>query len=217
MNLVNELQVSAEQDDVLTVLRKTKRLASKLGRQEILDWLQAEQAGYPTGQPIADYRRVRSSIAYNTNGYVPAGWGYMKNGIEDLPIGSDFPVEIRDPISTILSFIEGVHKTEGGNLFIPIEEGSDFSRLIRSTFRFNELISHQITFVQRINFSQYRAIPEQIKDKVLDWACNLEAAGVCGDGMSFTAKEKEISHAITFNISGCNIDQLNNMGTNRKG
>jgi hypothetical protein len=27
---VNELQVSAEQDDVLTVLRKTKRLASKL-------------------------------------------------------------------------------------------------------------------------------------------------------------------------------------------
>ena len=32
MNLVNELQVSAENDDVLTVLRKTMRLASKLNR-----------------------------------------------------------------------------------------------------------------------------------------------------------------------------------------
>jgi hypothetical protein len=34
MSSVNELQVSAEQDDVLTVLRKTRRLASKLGCQD---------------------------------------------------------------------------------------------------------------------------------------------------------------------------------------
>lgn len=37
MSLVNELQDSAGSEDVLTVLRKTKRLASKLDRQDIAD------------------------------------------------------------------------------------------------------------------------------------------------------------------------------------
>jgi hypothetical protein len=43
MNLVDELQVSAESDDVLTVLRKAKKLASKLERNDIAEWLEAEQ------------------------------------------------------------------------------------------------------------------------------------------------------------------------------
>lgn len=43
MNLVNELQVSAEQDVVLTVLCKAKRLASKLDRSDITEWLRNEQ------------------------------------------------------------------------------------------------------------------------------------------------------------------------------
>jgi hypothetical protein len=42
MNLIKKPQVSAEWDDLLTVLRKTKRLASKLGRRHIAEWLQNE-------------------------------------------------------------------------------------------------------------------------------------------------------------------------------
>jgi hypothetical protein len=92
MNLVNELQVSAEKDDVLTVLRKTKRLASKLGRQDIADWLQNEQGGYPGTVPVPEYRKIGTTLAYDTNGYVPAGFGYLRNGIEDLPVaGLTFP------------------------------------------------------------------------------------------------------------------------------
>jgi hypothetical protein len=46
MNLVDELQASATKDDVLNVLRNTRRLASKLKRHDITEWLQAEQDGY---------------------------------------------------------------------------------------------------------------------------------------------------------------------------
>src|SRR4051812_26630207 len=81
MNLVNELQVSAEKDDVLTVLRKTKRLASKLGRQDINDWLRSELEGYTDSATVPDYRQVRATIAMNTNGHIPAGFGYLANGI----------------------------------------------------------------------------------------------------------------------------------------
>ena len=62
MNLVNELQISAEKDDVLAVLRKTKRLASKLGRNDITDWLNSEQNGYPKDKGIPDYRIVSGTI-----------------------------------------------------------------------------------------------------------------------------------------------------------
>src|SRR6267142_2590201 len=109
MNLVNELQVSAENDDVLTVLRKTKRLASKLDRNDITDWLKYEQDGYAAGHSVPQYRNVNTTLAYNSNGYIPAGYGYLKSGVEDLPSGGllgDTP--LRQPISGILSMIDSI-------------------------------------------------------------------------------------------------------------
>src|ERR1019366_5927377 len=114
MNLVNELQVSAERDDVLTVLRKTKRLASKLGRQDIAEWLRSEQEGYGHNQIVPDYRQIRSTLAMNTNSYIPAGFGFVRNGLQEL---SDFPVNaarsVVDPISSILTWVEGLTKGHG--------------------------------------------------------------------------------------------------------
>jgi hypothetical protein len=216
VNLINELQVSAEKDDVLTVLRKTKRLASKLGRKDIAEWLHAEQDGYASGQSVPEYRMIGNTLAYNTNGFIPAGYGQLVRGIEHLP-ASDLtcPVAVRDSIGTILSWIEG--ESKGNGTFYAIPEGSDRSRAIRSRFRFNPIIEHQITFLLHFNCAQIKAIPEGIKDKVLDWACALETAGVNGDGLSFSTKEKEIAHTIIFNIDNSHIEQLNNLGTNLKG
>jgi hypothetical protein len=216
VNLVNELQVSAEKDDVLTVLRKTKRLASKLGRKDIAEWLQAEQGGYFSGQSVPEYRLVGTTLAYNTNGFIPAGYGQLVRGIEHLPASNlTCPMPVKDSIGTILSWIEGEDK--GNGIFYPIPEGSDCSRAIRSRFRFNPMIEHQITFLVHLNACQIKAIPEGIKDKVLDWACALETAGVNGDGLSFSAKEKEIAHTIIFNINNSHVEQLSNSGTNLKG
>lgn len=215
MNLVNELQISAERDDVLTVLRKTKRLASKLDRQDIADWLQAERAGYVPGQCVPDYRKVVTTLAYNTNGYIPSGYGYFTNGIKDLhSFDMTEPLPVKISISSILAWIESL--TKGESIYFPIPEGTDYSRELHSVIRFNPMFAHKITFLLRLNDSQIRAIPEQIKDKVLDWACALESAGVTGEGMSFNAREKEIAHSITFNISNSHIEQLNNSGTNQR-
>src|SRR5690242_18441517 len=124
MNLVNELQVSAEEDDVLTVLRKTKRLASKLDRQDISEWLQAEQDGYPDNFPIPDYRLIRMSLAYDTDGLVPAGFGYLRDGAVDLPATHlNGPVPFTDPISSVLSHIQIFNA--GHDLFSPIRVGSE--------------------------------------------------------------------------------------------
>jgi hypothetical protein len=217
MNLINELQVSAESDDVLTVLRKAKRLASKLGREDINTWLAAEQNGYTPGQEVPSYRKLFISFAYNTNGYIPAGYGYMKNGIEDLPpIGFSGPLAYGEPISNILTAISAL--SEGRNeMYYPVAAGSEESRAIRECYRFDPMFARQISFLLKLNPIQIKAIPEQVKDKVLDWALALESAGVHGDGMSFSAQEKEISSNVTFNIYESHIEQLNSHGKNVRG
>ena len=214
MNLVNELQISAEKDDVLVVLRKARRLASKLDRQDIADWLKAEQNGYGLGQTLPEYRKINSVLAMNTNGYVPAGFGMMMKGIQDVPGFGSFPVSLPDAIASILTMIESIG--QGRGVFLSVEEGTETSRSLRSHFTINPMYERQITFVMRLNTMQVKAIPEQIKDRVLDWACDLEAAGVNGEGMSFSAEEKAIAHTTIFNIDRSIIDQLNNHGKNQK-
>jgi hypothetical protein len=215
MNLVNELQVSTENDDVLTVLRKTKRLASKLDRKDIAEWLHSEQSGYADGQSVPDYRKIGTTLAYNTNGYIPAGYGRLMNGIEDLPsCDVTAPAHVRDSISTVLSWIESLDNGRG--IYHPIPEGSEYCRAIRNVVRFHPLFAGQITFLLHFNSCQLKAVPEQIKDKVLEWACALEAAGVTGDGMSFSSEERRIAHSVTFNISNSHIEQLTNSGLNQR-
>lgn len=215
MNLVNELQVSAEQDDVLTVLRKTKRLAVKLGRQDISEWLNAEMNGYEAGQDLPRYRVIGSTIAYNTNGYVPAGFGYLKSGIEDIPFFGTFETPLRESISFVLSTIENLKAGKQNNLFLNV--GADLTETIRSHLHIDPMFERQITFVMRLNRTQVLAIPEQIKDKVLDWACALESAGVIGEGLSFSHGEKEAAHNINISLYKCTVEQLNNLGKNQKG
>jgi hypothetical protein len=214
MNLVNELQVSAEKDDVLTVLRKTKRLASKLDRQDIAEWLQSEQEGYAKDKTVPDYRKVGTSLVYDSNGYLPAGYGMLMRGIQEIPsYGLAQPIWVRDSISTIMSWIDGIKS--GAGIFNKVE-GTECGALIRKHIRFDPDFEHQIRLMLRLNDSHILAIPEQIKDKVLDWACNLEAAGVTGDGMTFSTEQKQIAHSVTFNLHNCQVDQLNNMGTNQR-
>jgi hypothetical protein len=214
VNLVNELQVSAEKDDVLTVLRRATRLASKLDRQDIADWLRAEQHGYARGDAVPEYRRVRGRLAMNTNGYVPAGYGKLMNGIQDLPGFNFNPViPVTEPISTVMSWIENM--ADGRQVSLPIDRNTEEDRFFRS--HVEPMFRGQVAFLLHLNSAQITAIPERIKDKVLDWACALERAGVTGDGMTFSVREKEIARSVTFNISDSHIEQLNNMGTNLRG
>jgi hypothetical protein len=57
---------------------------------------------------VPDYRKIGTTLAYNTKGYNPAGFGYLTRAIHDLPFcGGNFPIPFLDPISTVSSWIEG--------------------------------------------------------------------------------------------------------------
>lgn len=213
MNLVNELQVSAEQDDVLTVLRKARRLASKLGVNDIDDWLKAEQNGYSGIQPVPPYRMVKGSLVFQTNGPIPVGWGMTGNGIMDYPGGFVVDRPMVDGMGEVVSLIETITGT-GNGLYMQMEDGGNLDGF-RNTL--HPYFADQVTFLLKMNAAQVRAIPEAVKDKVLDWACALERRGVYGDKMTFSDQERRLAHAVTFNINGSNIGQLTNSGNNHRG
>jgi hypothetical protein len=213
MGLVNELQESAERDDVLTVLRKAKRLSSKLGLKDISEWLDHEQNGYPDEAEVPIYRHIKGQYHYKTNGYIPVGYGLLKNGIE--AIERTATVHVRASITEITSWIENIDKGNG-HMGLPIR-GQEAEE-IRGRFQTSDPdILQQLTFFVRLNDVQIKAVPEHIKNKVLDWACKLEEAGVTGDDQSFTDKEKRIAETINFHIVNSTVDQINNAGVNLKG
>ncbi|WP_020469345.1 AbiTii domain-containing protein [Zavarzinella formosa] len=210
MDLINELQISAERDDVLVVLRKTQRLASKLNLTDISDWLQSEQEGYATNLAVPPYRKIATSLVLHSSGYIPAGFGRITKGVQELSFNPNVILPVRDSISTIMDWIKG-----NQDVFVRVPIDSVLARNLPN-FVDPEFVS-QVCFMYKLNASQINAIPDRIKNKVLTWACSLEQAGIKGDALSFDEREKQIAHNITFNITESNIGQLNNMGANHKG
>jgi hypothetical protein len=204
MNLINELQESCEKDDVLTVLRKTKRLSAKLERKDIIQWVNNEQNGYKWDsnkkmtEQLPEYRCISVSLAYNTNGYIPAGFGQLMKGTINL-FGWNF--ERSQPVCysmpEILTWIESIINGNGIYVEAPKEIADNIRNGIITNF---PQIKDQIVFLSKLDSAEIRSIPEKVKDKILDWACDLESAGIKGDGISFNDKEKNISQDIILKL-----------------
>ena len=216
MGLVDELQESASEDDVLTVLRKARRLSAKLGVNDIAQWLKSEQSGYLDADSVPNYRIVPSSLCANTNGYIPAGFGMVQRGIIPLPdmgLGDAPTQHLVAPISEIMALIDELDKGNGAYSEFDARQSNAIKSKLHSTF---PEILNQLSILMKLNETRIRDIPEQVKNMVLDWACELESAGVTGDGVSFTKGEKRAASTITFNIVGSTIGQLAGEGSNVK-
>ena len=147
----------------------------------------------------------------NVSGYVPAGFGRIMSGVQELPgVNCNPELPMMDSISTVLTLIAGMD--DGSHLSLPIERNTEMDRYYRKFI--DPMFSSQISFILNMNPAQVRAIPERIKDKVLEWACALERAGVSGDGLTYSVEDRKIAQSVTFNIYGSQIGQLSNSGTN---
>ena len=206
MGLVNELQESAEGDDVLVVLRKAKRLSSKRGLDDISEWIDHEQNGYPDEAALPAYRRIGMTFWYETNGYVPAGYGLLVNGRHRMPDpapGLTAPIVL--PIGSVMGWVAQMQ--DGGGLYMTIR--GPVAQRMRGMFRHADSdVLNQLTFAGRLDEFAIRDIPEQVKNKVLDWGCRLEAAGVHGERHSFTSAERHIAGTMIYNVIE-RLDQSN--------
>lgn len=184
--IVLQLQQDALDKDVATsdLLLKAKIVATKLDLKDALRWIELELSGYDGGVEIPGYRWVHGE----PRGYDPwqGRW---------LPVMFTGDGEVQGMISkkslgqSVSELEHWLTRPEHGELMIPFHPHQ-----IAILCKALETEPTQMSLF--IGLDRLKGIISAIRNKVLDWALSLEKAGILGEGISFTQKEKAVAKEV---------------------
>lgn len=172
--IISELQQDAlsKDIDILSLLRKAYLVARKLNLKEFEQWIEQEQNGYKTAD-VPSYRVVYGEVkAWNPyHGWIPVMFD------KDLGLNKH---EVRDSVANLVSVCD-----TKGKCFInyPPEMNKVLSKCASFPTKFSLQISNNHIY----------NIIEQVRNKILDWSLTLEENGIIGEGLQFSAEEKNIA------------------------
>lgn len=174
VTIVEKLQQLAVAPDtpVSDLLRRVKFAAVKLGLGDVEAWVEQELNGYESKPP--DYRLVHGT-PYALNPY--QGWQPMGGYIEPLSTR-----RLGEPVSALEALLASV--TSGGTLQVPYSD-----RVREKLDEMNGV--HGWNYCLRVSSSELTRILDRVRTLVLDWALNLEKAGIMGSEHSFDGGDKE--------------------------
>jgi len=183
--LVLQLQADALDSDtsIANLLRKVKLVAAKLNLEEVQEWVEHELSGYPDDATIPEYRELTGQVKF-FNPY--HGWrpvilqdDEMENLISRCPV-----------YQSIASIEEVLERSTDTNYLISPFSGRKQSLLA-------EMLGFNTEFRAHISPAAIFSVLDNVRNRVLDWAISLEKAGILGDGLTFTPKEKEAAKVMT--------------------
>lgn len=166
---------------VSTLLRKVKVAAVKLQLPDTIQWVDAELSGY--SDPVPSYRMI-SGRSMARDHYI--GW---------QPIVA--PTQILDglrkrALGQSVSALEHLLADDNNNLMLPYPPN-----VVSALRQFNSDLSEAALFISKPHIA---AIVDKVRNLVLDWSLDLEKAGITGDGLSFSAREKSVAASSHINI-----------------
>ena len=181
--LVLQLQQLATDNstDVTELLRKALLVATKLGLQPFRDWVNQELHGYDDTCDIPEYRHVRTELKVR-NPY----HGLIPFLIDDEEIMGEImrtvcTVQINEPIGSMVNLMQ----SDNPHLMVPLlPQQKMFLMRMQDSFA-------PLEPVRAIGRNQVATILDAVRTKILDWSLQLEADGVMGEGMTFSAEEKQ--------------------------
>ena len=201
-SLVFELQADAINREVSCsdLLRKALVVSRKLEVDSIENWLYQELNGYsdPSGDKIPNYRIVRGQIkALNPyHGYQPV---YFENPKVAEKLSKR---KTEQPIAELIALLENREK---GSLF-----HSPLPQNIISNLMANISSASPPTLV--IPHTEIVRILDVVRNRVLEWALELEKKGIIGKGMTFSTEERKAADQVTYqtitNIGSIQNSQL---------
>lgn len=177
---------------VTDLLRRVKFTAAKLGLGKIEDWVEQELNGYDGMPP--DYRVVHG-IPMARHPY--RGWEEIGGEVEWLS---------KRPNNQAISSIESiaVNATKTTRLHMPFPD--------KITAELNRLNgSHGWNCALVCPPSEMFRILDKVRNLVLDWAINLQKAGIMGSEVNFNDAEKEKAQSASTTI---NIGSIGNFAGN---
>ncbi|MGV5527663.1 AbiTii domain-containing protein [Pseudomonas sp. XP1] len=173
------------------LLRKALLVSRKLKIKDIEEWLNDELNGYEL-RSVPDYRLLTGELkAFNPRqGWIPVDMGGELHA-------SMCETPARDSVSQIIDLVE---RTEIGTVMVkfPADLNAAFRNLMRTDFQ----------PALHVPVHKLVRILDVTKTKVLDFALDLEARGILGEGIRFTKAEEQLAQSITYNT--INIEKMEN-------
>ncbi len=192
-SLVQEIQRDAldPKIGVSDLLRKALVVSTKLKIIEDTAWIKAELSGYSGDAELPGYRDLRGlpQVHNRDHGYLPFNMPpEMEEEFCRLPMGSS--------VAEVEALLRGA------------EEGLRFSFPPKVTAYFLKHMEVKMQPSLFISKSIFFGVLDTVRNRVLQWALDLESAGVVGDGMSFSPTDVRAAQHVT-NITN-NIGAMHN-------
>jgi AbiTii len=186
-SLIEELQRDALDSKVSVnqLLQKCRVVAVKLDVKQPADWVRLELNGYGgKDMPVPEYRILygRPRVRNPFHGYQPL----IFDDLETQKLVSQVP------------FANSVGEIE--HMLTTIGDGEHFSYSPEAEALIRPAIQFGLPPSIYIGSSQLKKVIEAVRGKVLEWTLELEKAGICGDGMTFSTEEKQkAQQMVTYN------------------
>jgi hypothetical protein len=188
-SLVLELQQEALDPTVALpdLLRKALVVARKLGIQDFQAWAENELNGYENRDLVPDYRRIYGTVqCYN----IVHGWQ---------------PVMFRDGKSEnrwslwlcqqSISEIGALADQESGSTIFEVSYSAEGAQALRKGIGVSASVRRIVTI------AALARVLDSVRTVILKWAMKMEEDGILGEGITFTAGEKETAQSRTYNIT----------------
>ena len=196
-SLVLELQVLAQSSntDLPELIRRAKAVAVKLKLTEIQAWLDSEMNGYGPDNEVPKYRNISTVLMWRNkyNPPQPVGMG------GDNKLARHFAhIKVRQSLAELSH--------------VAASEGNLTKNLSPQEFELLGKCMEDIdlvTLYRDVSRSGIVGILEAVRNRILDWALELESQNVLGEGMTFSKAEEKAAAAINNHFYGPTIQGNN--------
>lgn len=184
------------------LLRRALVVARRLAVPELVEWIGNELNGY-CSEKVPDYRRVQGQL------------------MAENPMRGPIPFFVPPEVAELLSDFE-IRQSMPELMQLAQSEDALFSYFppdVEHTLmqRMHKPAGVMMRPVLKFSTVQVQGVIEKVRSRVLEWALDLEAKGVLGEGMTFSQEEKQIvqqQHYHFGDVSGSQI-QIGSNGSNQ--
>jgi hypothetical protein len=168
MKLLDDLisELSSSQPSLIDVLVKTKALLYKIGRKDLVEWVNHEINGYPDEAPLPSYRVVPAQVKGNVtnNAYT-----YNDHPLPTMHLTSEQrkrleELDMRDSIAVIEGFAK--HDKQGLKRPLPLEYAAFFNKALTGGYKVQQAWCD-------IGVGRFAQITAQVRSKLLDFLLEL--------------------------------------------
>lgn len=210
--IVIQLQelASDSNHDINDLLRKALMVATKLELGEFSEWILAELNGYSgaSRDNLPEYRIIRGDLRVH-NPY---------HGLQPFIVPQELHeavtlINVTESVASLCELASG--KTQGEIVYQFAPEQERILMSMQGGFA-------QLRPMRVVGANKLKAILNAVRTRILEWALSLEAEGIVGDGLSFSASEKQAAmdsqnirienfQGILGNVQGGSVTQTNTL------